>query len=100
MSLHMNLTPLEDFIARHDLETAPQWSLLDIQAQLGELTRALLKQSNFGREEIQLAPEIAHEKIGDLMFSIAYFALLHNVDIETAMHDSIKRFERKLEGDK
>ena len=95
----MNLTPLEDFIARHNLETAPQWSLLDIGAQLGELTRALLKQTNFGREDIQLPPEIAHEKIGDLLFAIAYFAHLHNVDLETAMHDSLARFEEKLEGD-
>ena len=100
MSLHMNLKSLEDFIARHNLETAPEWSLLDIQAQLGELTRALLKQTNFGRETAPLESPIAHEKIGDLMFAIAYFALLHNVDLETAMNDSIKRFEKKLEGDK
>jgi NTP pyrophosphatase (non-canonical NTP hydrolase) len=82
------------------LETAPEWSLLDIQAQLGELTRAFLKQSNFGREAAPLLPETAHEKIGDLLFAVAYYALIHNVDIETAMHDSITRFEKKLEGEK
>ncbi len=94
----MNLTPLEDLLARHDLKTAPEWSLLDMQAQLGELTRALLKQTQFGREEIQLPPEIAREKIGDLLFALAYFAHLHNVDLETALHNSIARFEKKLEG--
>ena len=94
----MDLKPLEDLLARHDLKTAPEWSLLDIQAQLGELIRALLKETNFGRESALLPPNIAHEKIGDLMFAIAYFSLLHNVDLETAMHDSIQRFKEKLEG--
>lgn len=92
----MDLKPLEDLLARHDLKTAPEWSLLDIGVQLGELTRALLKETQFGRENTTLSPEIAHEKIGDLMFAIAYFAHLHNVDIETAMRDSIQRFEAKL----
>lgn len=96
----MNLSPLETLLARYDLKTAPEWSLLDIGAQLGELTRALLKQSNFGRDAVQLPPEIAHEKIGDLLFALAYFAHLHDVDLESALHDSIKRFEKKLEGDK
>jgi NTP pyrophosphatase (non-canonical NTP hydrolase) len=98
--LIMDLSPLETLLARYDLKTAPEWSLLDMGAQLGDLTRALLKQTNFGREEIQLPPELTHEKIGDLMFAIAYFAHLHNVDLEIALHDSIKRFEKKLEGEK
>ena len=93
----MDLSPLEDFIARHDLHTAPEWSLLDAQAQLGELSRALLKQTHFGREAAPLAPEIAHQKIGDLMFAIAYLSLIHGIDPEAALHDSIVRFEEKLE---
>ncbi len=92
----MNLSLLEEFIARHDLQTAPEWSLLDAQVQLGELSRALLKQTDFGRESAPLAPEIAHEKIGDLMFAIAYFSLIHGVDPEAALWDSIARFEAKL----
>ena len=94
----MDLKPLEELLARHDLKTAPEWSLLDMQAQLGELSRALLKETNFGRENTSLPPEIAHQRIGDLMFAIAYFSLLHNVDPETAMRDSIQRFEEKLAG--
>lgn len=93
----MDLTPLEDLLSRHDLKTAPEWSLLDIGVQLGELTRALLKETQFGRENVPLSHELAHEKIGDLMFAIAYFSSIHNVDIETAMRDSIQRFEKKLE---
>lgn len=93
----MNLSPLEELLSRHDLKTAPEWGLLDIGVQLGELTRALLKETNFGRENAPLPPEIAHEKIGNLMFAIAYFALIHDVNLETAMRDSIQRFETKLE---
>ena len=93
----MDLSPLADFIARHDLHTAPEWSLLDAQAQLGELSRALLKQTAFGRETASLDPAIAHEKIGDLMFAIAYLALIHGVDPEAALWDSVRRFEEKLE---
>jgi NTP pyrophosphatase (non-canonical NTP hydrolase) len=93
----MNLKNLEKFIAQHGLETAPEWSLLDCQAQLGELTRAVLKTSNFGRESALLPPELAHEKIGDLLFALAYLSLLHGVDPEAALWDSVERFRTKLE---
>ncbi len=92
----MDLTFLRELVARHDLHTAPEWSLLDAHAQLGELTRTLLKQTNFGRDETPLTPEAAHEKIGDLMFAVAYFSLIHNIDPEAALRDSVQRFEAKL----
>lgn len=92
----MDLSPLENLVARYNLHTAPEWSLLDIEAQLGELTRTLLKQTHFGRDSALLPAELAHEKIGDLMFAISYFALIHGVDPEAALHDSLARFEAKL----
>jgi len=93
----MDLTPLRAFVARHDLHTAPEWSLLDVLAELGELSRALLKETHFGRDAAPLPPAIAHEKIGDVMFALAYLSTLYDVDPEAALWDSVRRFEEKLE---
>jgi NTP pyrophosphatase (non-canonical NTP hydrolase) len=92
----MDLSRLEAFIARHQLHTPPEWSLLDMQVQLGELSRSLLKQTQFGQEASPLAPEMARQKIGDLMFALAYFSTLYDVDPEDALWESVSRFEAKL----
>ena len=92
----MNLQPLQDFIARHDLETAPQWSVLDINAQLGELVRALLVETHYGRNEIDRTSPLVREKIADLIFAVAYLCTLYGVEPDTALSESIARFESKL----
>ena len=93
----MNLEPLREFVERHDLHTAPEWSVLDALAQLGELSNTLLKETHFGREQAPLSPELAHEKIGNVMFALAYLSLIHNVDPEAALWNSVQRFEKKLQ---
>jgi NTP pyrophosphatase (non-canonical NTP hydrolase) len=95
----MDLNPLREFIERHDLHTAPEWCVLDALAQLGDLSRTLLKETNFGRDDVSLSPEVAHEKIGNVMFALTYLSLIHDVDPEGALWDSVRRFEKKLEAE-
>jgi len=93
----MNLQPLNEFISRHELETAPAFCVLDITAQLGELSRALLKDTSYGRDSADNENELVREKIGDLMFAVAYLSTRYNVDPEAALWESVQRFERKME---
>ena len=93
----MDLQPLKEFIARHNLETKPADSVLDVMAQLGELSRTLLKETNYGREAIDVESPAMREKIGDLMFAIAYLSTLYDVDPEEAMWQSVQRFGQQLE---
>lgn len=93
----MDLQPLNEFIARHDLETAPEYCVLDIMAQVGELSRALLKETNYGRTAVDGQSESVREKIGDLMFAVAYLSSRYDIDPEAAMWQSVRRMEAKLE---
>lgn len=93
----MDLQPLEEFIARHNLQTEPVFSVLDVMAQAGELSRALLKDTNYGREPADSEAPLIREKIGDLMFAVAYLSSLYGVDPEEAMWQSVRKFEEHLE---
>jgi len=93
----MNLQPLRDFIALHDLETAPEYSALDVCAQSGKLAQEILRATNYGREDADSQTAQMQTRIGDLMFALAYLSTLYNVDPEAAMWESVRRFEEKLE---
>ena len=93
----MDLQPLRDFIAQHNLETQPAFSLLDIMAELGELARTLLKDTDYGRRPGGADSTQMREAVGDLMFAVAYLSTLYDVDPEAALWESVHKFERTLE---
>jgi len=93
----MDLQPLKNFIARHGLETDPAHSVLDVMAQLGDVSRALLKDTSYGRNAVDTESELVRRKIGDLMFAVAYLSTLYEVDPEAAMWQSVQKFEEQLE---
>ena len=93
----MDLQPLRAFIAQHHLETQPAYSLLDIMSELGEVAKELLQGTDYGRSPGEADPGRMQEKIGDLMFAVAYLSTLYDVDPEAAMWESVRKFERRLD---
>lgn len=93
----MDLQPLREFIAQHNLETQPAFSLLDVMAELGDVARELLKSTDYGRHPETADSTQMREAIGDLMFSVAYLSTLYDVDPEAALWESVRKFESKLE---
>ncbi len=94
----MNLQPLRDFIALHELQTAPEYSALDVCAQSGKLAEAMLRAKNYGRGEVFDDETTARmqARIGDLMFAVAYLSTLYGIDLEAALWESVQKFEEKL----
>lgn len=92
----MNLEPLKAFVEEHNLQVQPAYSLLDIMAELGELSKELLKATNYGRSAGEPPRERMADEIGDVMFAIAYLSTLYDVDPEEAMWNSVRKFEKRL----
>jgi hypothetical protein len=95
----MDLQPLRDFVARHQLETEPVAGVLEVAAHAGRLAETLLRDTDYGRRAAGCDAATAARMavpIGDLMFAIAYLSTLYAVDPEAAMWDSVRRFEEKL----
>ena len=95
----MDLHPLRDLIARHQLAVDPAHSVLDVSAELGTLARQLLRATAYGTRPL---PDDAlaqlREAVGNVTFAVAHLGLVLGVDAEDEMQRSITRFASKLEG--
>lgn len=99
----MDLQPLRDFIVRYELETEPAFSALEVASHAGQLADVMLRDTRYGRRAATLegeARERMQAQIGNLMFAIAYLSTLYDVDPETALWESVRRFEEKLNSTK
>ncbi|MBV9864919.1 MAG: hypothetical protein JO316_06185 [Abitibacteriaceae bacterium] len=93
----MDLQPLREFIAQHNLETQPAFSLLDVVSELGDVAKVLLKSTDYGQRPTDTDSTQMREAIGDLMFAVAYLSTLYDVDPEAALWESVRKFESKLQ---
>jgi NTP pyrophosphatase (non-canonical NTP hydrolase) len=83
------------FLARHKLSHSPQTHTLDLASEVGEVAKALLEGSRYGEEPLQQTPAIEQE-LGDAFFSLIALAESLDIDLETALKDTLARYEARL----
>jgi len=83
------------FLARHGLSHTPQIHTLDLVSEVGEIAKALLECSEYGKSPSQ--PTLAlEEELGDAFFSLIALAESLNVDLETALEQALTKYETRL----
>jgi len=87
---------IADFTEENNLVCSPQSRLLDLLSELGEVSKELLKGSDYGRGELVL-PVGWHEEIGDLLFSLICLANESGVDLKDALDCVMEKYKRRLE---
>jgi NTP pyrophosphatase (non-canonical NTP hydrolase) len=89
-------TQVRAFLARHGLGHAPQVHALDLTSEVGEVAKALLEASGYGRTALR--PDAALvEELGDAFFSLAALADSLDVDLTAALSAALEKYEARLE---
>lgn len=83
------------FLARHELSHSAQIHTLDLASEVGEIAKAILEGSRYGESPLQSTPALEAE-LGDAFFSLIALAESLNVDLETALEDTLGRYEARL----
>ena len=83
------------FLARHELIHSPHIHTLDLASEVGEIAKAILEGSRYGESPLQSTPGLEAE-VGDAFFSLLALAESLNVDLETALEDTLARYEARL----
>jgi NTP pyrophosphatase (non-canonical NTP hydrolase) len=83
------------FLARHELSHSPHIHTLDLASEVGEIAKAILAGSRYGESTLQSTPALEAE-LGDSFFSLIALAESLNVDLETALADTLARYEARL----
>lgn len=69
--------------------------LLDIQSELGELSKEVIKSQNYGNTHFTSNEELELE-LGDLLYSIISFALENNIDPKNCLNKAIEKYKTRF----
>ena len=84
-----------DFVDAHDLRTGAEHRLLDLVAELGELSKEALKATNYGRGPF-IPDEKWDDELSDVFFSLVCLANSTAVDLEKGLDAALAKYGRRL----
>ena len=75
----------------------PTWArVADIQSELGELNKEVLKASKYGTEEFELNEEFIME-FGDCLYSLMSLANELNIDANKALDKVLSKYKKRID---
>lgn len=84
------------FLAKYDLKCAPEQRLLDITSELGEVSKEVLKASNYGRSGTEITADL-EEEIGDLLFAVHALAIEYGLDPEKSLQSALQKYRTRAD---
>jgi NTP pyrophosphatase (non-canonical NTP hydrolase) len=89
---------VREFINQNELHISLSQRMLDLVSEAGELSKELLKSTNYGAKEwtkSDLGDEWEKE-IGDLLFTLICIANLSDVDLQECLQKSLSKYKSRL----
>lgn len=84
-----------EFVRVHGLETDACVRFLDLVSELGELSKELLKASDYGKRPLA-ATEAMKDELGDCVFSLLCLCGVLELDAEEALDGALAKYERRI----
>ncbi|WP_436346134.1 MazG nucleotide pyrophosphohydrolase domain-containing protein [Natronorubrum sp. FCH18a] len=82
------------FVDEYDLEAPPEFRLLDLVSEVGELGKDANTSTGYGAVPEDL--ELATDEIGDVLFALLALADSLEVDAGDALEEAMEKYERRL----
>jgi NTP pyrophosphatase (non-canonical NTP hydrolase) len=83
------------YLAESGLAHTPQTHALDLASEVGEVAKALLEATGYGRSPVQPNPAL-REELGDALFSLTALAESLDIDLEDALHSALAKYRARL----
>ncbi|RKD94015.1 MazG-like family protein [Halopiger aswanensis] len=83
-----------EFVERYDLETPPEYRLLDLVSEVGELAKDANESTGYGSDPDDL--EINSDEIGDALFALLALADSLEIDAGAALEEALAKYEDRL----
>lgn len=82
------------FVDNKELKTNVEVRLLDLVSEVGELSKEVLEGSDYGKKTFNNTDEWISE-LGDVLFSLICIANRTGIDLERALKEVLKKYERR-----
>ncbi len=95
MELGAHQEKVEEFMARHDMDSELEFRILDLVSEVGEVAKDVTKSSDYGLSPEEM--EVKKDEIGDVMFSLLAVANGFDISVEDALEAAMEKYERRIE---
>jgi NTP pyrophosphatase (non-canonical NTP hydrolase) len=86
---------VERFMREHGMEGTPEFRILDLLAEVGEIAGDAAKSSDYGLEREGL--EVREDEIGDALFSLLAVCNSLDIDAGEALETSLEKYRQRIE---
>ncbi|NHN40302.1 nucleotide pyrophosphohydrolase [Halorubellus sp. JP-L1] len=86
---------VREFHDEHDMDGEPEYQLLDLAAEVGELAADACDATEYGVGDGDV--DVARDEVGDALFSLLSFANSLDVDADAALDEALAKYERRIE---
>ena len=94
----INVKNVVEFLEKSNTETNALVRLADISSELGEVSKEVLKASDYGRDTPALEDNTSFkEEYGDLLFAILALGVENDVDPSEALEVVLNKYNKRLE---
>jgi len=83
------------FQDEHDVVGEPEYQLLDLASEVGELAADACAATDYGTGDGEV--DVKRDEIGDALFSLLVFANSLDVDADAALDAALAKYERRIE---
>jgi NTP pyrophosphatase (non-canonical NTP hydrolase) len=84
---------LSEFLIKADALMDPQSRMMDLASEVGELSKEVLKSTQYGKKEFVMTSEFK-EEYGDVLYAILCMGIENGIDIE----DNFNKMINKMNG--
>lgn len=88
-------TEVKDFCTTHNLNCPVEHRALDLVSEVGEVSKEILKMSDYGTKEPAFREEIKSE-LGDVLFSLIVLSNQLDVDLIDSLTKVLEKYEHRL----
>lgn len=85
-----------DFAKKYNLTHSNEIIALDLVSEIGEVAKEILKSTDYGQTPPKKREELKKE-IGDALYSLINLANFNEIDLEEAVTQVLKKYEKRLQ---
>ncbi|MEY7849285.1 MazG nucleotide pyrophosphohydrolase domain-containing protein [Natrarchaeobius sp. A-rgal3] len=84
-----------EFMEEFNFENAPEYQLLDLVSEVGELASDATKSTDWGAEPDEI--DVACDELGDAFFSLLVVAESFDIDAAEALDKSLEKYRNRID---
>ena len=82
------------FVDRHDLTMPPEFRLLDVVSEVGEIAKDAADSTEYGENPDDLT--VSPDELGDVLFAVLALANALDIDASDALEEALEKYSDRL----